>query len=102
MRGQFYCQRFFELPVTPYLTNVLTSADYGKMSIGVFCTPFLNVLFTYGMETAYFPFSSKEESKNSIYNTTATSIIISTFYLVLLLLFSQTTGGICRHWQLPG
>ena len=82
--------RFLNYLVTPYLTNVLTSADYGKMSLVYSVLPFLNVLFTYGMETAYFRFSNKEGNKNSIYNTTATSIIISTFLFgFTLLLFHK-------------
>ncbi len=82
--------RFLNYLVTPYLTNVLTSADYGKMSLVYSVLPFLNVLFTYGMETAYFRFSNKEETKKSIYNTTATSIIISTFLFgFVLLLFHR-------------
>jgi O-antigen/teichoic acid export membrane protein len=82
--------RFLNYLVTPYLTNVLSSQDYGKMSLVYSVLPFLNVLFTYGLETAFFRFSNKEENKNTIYNTTATSIIISTFLLgAVLLLFHQ-------------
>ncbi len=82
--------RFLNYLVTPYLTNVLKSEDYGKMSLVYSVLPFLNVLFTYGLETAFFRFSNKEENKKTIYNTTATSIIISTFLLgVTLLLFHQ-------------
>ena len=79
--------RFLNYLVTPYLTNVLSSQDYGKMSLVYSVLPFLNVLFTYGLETAYFRFSGKEENKSSIYNTTATSIIISTILLGGTLLF---------------
>ncbi|MGC4100161.1 lipopolysaccharide biosynthesis protein [Ferruginibacter sp.] len=78
--------RFLNYLVTPYLTNVLSPADYGKMSLVYSVLPFLNVLFTYGMETAYFRFSNNEQDREKIYNTTATSIIISTFLLGLTLL----------------
>ena len=83
--------RFLNYLVTPYLTNVLLSEDYGKMSLVYSVLPFLNVLFTYGLETAYFRFSGREENKRSIYNTTASSIIISTFLLggTLLLFHKQ-------------
>ena len=49
--------------------------------------PIFNVLFTYGLETAFFRFSSKEDNERDVYNTTATSIIISTFLLGLPMLF---------------
>lgn len=83
--------RFLNYLITPYLTDVLTKADYGKMSLVYSVLPFLNVLFTYGMETAFFRFSNNGENKDTIYNTTATSILISTlcFGATLLLFHHQ-------------
>lgn len=96
--------RFLNYLVTPYLTNVLSSEDYGKMSLVYAVLPFLNVLFTYGLETAFFRFSNKEENKASIYNTTATSIIISTVLLGFTLLFFHqqlaTFAGISNYPEL--
>lgn len=96
--------RFLNYLVTPYLTNVLLSEDYGKMSLVYSVLPFLNVLFTYGLETAFFRFSNKEEYKANIYNTTATSIIISTFLLGFTLLFFHqqlaTFAGISNYPEL--
>jgi O-antigen/teichoic acid export membrane protein len=48
--------------------------------------PFLNVLFSYGMETAYFRFSQTHD-KNKLYSTLSLSLFCSTilFSLVLLL-----------------
>lgn len=96
--------RFLNYLVTPYLTNVLLSEDYGKMSLVYSVLPFLNVLFTYGLETAFFRFSNKEEHKATIYNTTATSIFISTFLLGFTLLFFHqqlaTFAGIANYPEL--
>jgi O-antigen/teichoic acid export membrane protein len=96
--------RFLNYLVTPYLTNVLSSEDYGKMSLVYAVLPFLNVLFTYGLETAFFRFSNKEENKANIYNTTATSIIISTILLGSVLLFFHqqlaTFAGITNYPEL--
>jgi len=39
----------------------------GAVSNAFAAIPFLNVVFTYGIETAYFRFSSKTEYKNEIY-----------------------------------
>ena len=39
--------------------------------------PFLNVLFTYGLETAYFRFASQSDP-NKLYNTLSTSLLVST------------------------
>ncbi len=46
--------------------------------------PFLNVLFTYGLETAYFRFCQDHDQKK-LYNTLSVSLIISTFFLTALL-----------------
>ena len=51
--------------------------------------PFLNVLFTYGLETAYFRFSREGDQKN-LYNTLSVSLIGSTiFFTGLLFLFKD-------------
>ena len=83
--------RFLNYLITPYLTEVLSRENYGKMSLVYSVLPFLNILFTYGMETAFFRFSNNGENKNTIYNTTATSILISTicFGATLLLFHHQ-------------
>ncbi|MFM2337141.1 MAG: hypothetical protein RL115_334 [Bacteroidota bacterium] len=47
--------------------------------------PFLNVLFTYGLETAYFRFA-KEVDEQKLYNTLSVSIIVSTFFFTAVLL----------------
>jgi O-antigen/teichoic acid export membrane protein len=48
--------------------------------------PFLNVLFTYGLETAYFRFS-KEEDPHKLYSTLSIALLGSTFLFTGLLWF---------------
>lgn len=48
--------------------------------------PFLNVLFTYGLETAYFRFS-KEEDPNKLYSTLSIALLGTTFLFTGLLWF---------------
>jgi len=51
--------------------------------------PFLNILFTYGVETSYFRFV-QDSDKYKLYNVLNTSLIISTFlFSGILLLFTQ-------------
>ena len=56
--------------------------------------PFLNILFTYGVETSYFRFV-QEKDKYKLYNTLNTSILVSTilFSAVLLLCTKQLAGA---------
>lgn len=87
--------RFLNYLLTPYLTAKLTGAGYGEMSLVYAAIPFLNVIFTYGLETAYFRFSQKPEFKKDIYSTCSISIFISTAILTVLLLVSNTSVA---HW----
>lgn len=53
------------------------------------CISFLNILFTYGLETAFFHFSNKTDDKERVYTTAVISIFVSTVGLSLLfILFS--------------
>ena len=64
--------------------------------------PFLNVLFTYGMETAYFRFSQTEDRKH-LYNTLSVSIFVTTIVFTLGLYFFRSNladvAGLDRHPQ---
>lgn len=64
--------------------------------------PFLNVLFTYGLETAYFRFSQEEDRKR-LYNTLSVSILLTTILFTALLwafrLPLAEATGLNRHPQ---
>jgi O-antigen/teichoic acid export membrane protein len=64
--------------------------------------PFLNVLFTYGMETAYFRFSQTEDKKK-LYNTLSLSLFVTTIlFTAILFLFRATiadSAGLDKHPQ---
>ena len=80
--------RFINYLLTPYLTFKFTESQYGEMSIVYSFIPFMNVIFTYGMETAFFRFANKADKKN-VYDTSSISLIISTIGLCLLLMVLQ-------------
>jgi O-antigen/teichoic acid export membrane protein len=82
--------RFINYLLTPFLTYTLAkTSDYGKMSLIYAAVPILNVIFTYGFETAFFRFASRKEYKSSLYNTAALSLIFSTLLFTTLLWFSR-------------
>lgn len=80
--------RFINYLLTPYLTYKFTESQYGEMSIVYSFIPFMNVVFTYGMETTFFRFANKTE-KRDVYNTTSISLIFSTVFLSLVLIVLQ-------------
>jgi O-antigen/teichoic acid export membrane protein len=81
--------RFINYLLTPYLTYELSKADYGKMGLVYAAIPLLNILFTYGFETAYFRFAQRKEFENSLYSTASLSIIFSTICLSGILWATQ-------------
>ncbi len=89
--GSSIAARFLNYLLTPYLTLKLDPARYGDMSLVYAAIPFLNVLFTYGLETAYFRFAQKEEFKKDIYSTASISLFISTIVLSILLFVTHTS-----------
>src|SRR5215213_8391143 len=93
--------RFLNYLLTPYLTFALTGPAYGEMSLVYAAIPFLNVIFTYGLETAYFRYSKNKEQETDVYNTSMVSLIISTSILTaVLILFNKQLAaliGIKEH-----
>ena len=77
--------RFISYLLTPYLTYKLTEIAYGEQSIVYSFIPFLNVIVTHGMETAYFRFGSKE-NEEKIYHTSSFSMILVTALVIIGLL----------------
>jgi O-antigen/teichoic acid export membrane protein len=89
--------------LTPFLARVLIGPR-GEIEAGSFTTiyswlPLLNVLFTYGMETAFFRFSSSED-KDTLYRTQASALLIST--LLLCGLMVGFAGPIAAYGEIPG
>ncbi|WP_240409982.1 oligosaccharide flippase family protein [Flavisolibacter nicotianae] len=95
--------RFLNYLLTPYLTNasVLKETAYGEMSIIYAAIPFLNIIFTYGLETAYFRFSKSKEEEVEVYSTSTLSLIGSTVLFTSILLFFRqplaTLLGVEKH-----
>ncbi len=65
----------------PLYTGVFSKSDYGVLSLLLVAVAFMNIVFTYGMETAYFRFVTKERGKNvyatAVYSLFASSLIFS-------------------------
>lgn len=63
---------------------------------------FVNIIFTYGMETAFFNFVSKTDEKDKVYSTALISIFSTTIvFTVIISLFSQTLVNLADYPQNP-
>jgi O-antigen/teichoic acid export membrane protein len=90
--------RLLNYLLTPLLATIFAAADFGKITTLFAIAAFLNIVFTYGMETAYFRFSSREPEEK-VYNTSFSSILITTLLLAgCMFLFS---GAFARFLELP-
>jgi O-antigen/teichoic acid export membrane protein len=59
---------------------------------------FFNIIFTYGMETAFFNFVNKTENKDRVYSTALISILSSSvFFSALLILFSDSLATLMKE-----
>lgn len=86
--------RFLNYLLTPILTRAFLPEEYGINSELYAYISFLNIIFTYGMETTFFNFNSKLENKQDVYNNALTSLITSSvIFSLLLYLFSSTIAG---------
>ena len=77
--------RFISYLLVPYLTYKFSESAYGEMSIIYSFIPFLNVIVTHGMETAYFRFGSNE-NEQKIYHTSSISMLLVTSVVLMVLL----------------
>jgi O-antigen/teichoic acid export membrane protein len=71
----------FTLPI--FFAQPSATADVTQVYAAI---TFLNVLFTYGLETSYFRFS-QEKDQNALYNTLSVSLISSTILFSIVLYF---------------
>jgi O-antigen/teichoic acid export membrane protein len=90
--------KFLYYLLTPLLVTIFEAGEYGKISTLFTIAAFLNIVYTYGLETSYFRFGAIEpESK--VYNTCSSSIIVTTTIFTLLLLLM--TGTIAGFLEMP-
>lgn len=91
--------RLINYVLAPIQTRVITDqAEFGIISVMFAYIAFLNVIFMYGMETAYFRYASKSEEKEKIFKSANTLLFISTlFFVTLLILFSSSIAQLINY-----
>jgi O-antigen/teichoic acid export membrane protein len=76
--------RFLNYLLTPLLTTIFASQKYGDISILFASAAFLQVIYTYGMETSYFRFSTLHPEKE-VYDTGLSTLLITTVLFTAIL-----------------
>ena len=81
--------RLLNYLLVPLYTRYFLPAEYGVVTELYAYVAFLVVLLTYGMETAFFRFSKKEET-TKVYSTTLISLLISSVVFVGLIFLNSS------------
>lgn len=79
--------RFLNYLLTFLHVYLFKSAEYGDVSIFYANAALLGILFTYGMETAYFRFVQDEKKPYTIYSTGFVSLLGTTIIFSALIIF---------------
>jgi len=86
--------RLLNYLLVPLYTRIFTPGEYGVVSEYYAYVTFLMILFTFGMETAFFHFSSKTGDKDKVFGNGLSTLLISSSILSgILILFSQTIAN---------
>ncbi len=87
--------RFLNFLLIPFYTNVLAPGDYGIIAYVYSLIAFANVIYSYGLESAYFKYSSTLEIGTSEQNFTTPFISLfttSVFFSVFISVFAVPIG----------
>ena len=91
--------RMLNYMLTPILTNFFLPAEYGINTEVFAYISFLNVVFTYGMETAFFRFSKSGNDKEKVFATANISLLISNFIFCAILLLLAPYINHSLHYE---
>lgn len=90
--------RILNYLLVPLYTRVFSTEQYGVVTEMYAYVAFLIIILTYGMETAFFRFSSQTEDKSRVYSTTLISIACTSFlFIFIAALFSQPVADWLRY-----
>lgn len=78
--------RVLNFALVPFYTRILPEAEYGIVINLYGIAAFLNIIYTYGLETSFFRFSTKEKSINAYHYTASAILLTSTIFSGLLFL----------------
>ncbi len=89
--------RLLNYLLVPLHTGIFFPDQYGQISVIYAYMAFLNIVYTYGMETAYFRFTARDRSE-SHYNITFTAVLFtSLFFSTLIFVFASSIVNFLQY-----
>jgi len=79
--------RLLNYLLVPLYTRVFLPSEYGVVTEMYSYASFFMIIFSYGMETAYFRFASQQHDMKKVFSTSMLSLIGTSVTLVLLIYF---------------
>jgi O-antigen/teichoic acid export membrane protein len=85
--------------LVPFYTKIFAPAEYGIVTELYAYVAFLNIVYTYGMETAFFRFANKPDANRcDLYNRTQTLLLVSSLlFSGLLIAFSGPIANLLQY-----
>ncbi|MEO5674452.1 MAG: oligosaccharide flippase family protein [Chitinophagales bacterium] len=89
--------RFLSYALVPIQTRVFHPEEFGVVTQFFAYAGFLNILFTYGMETAFFRFVTLKEDKKQVYDTGMASMLFtSLLFSAVLIVFRNPVADLMQ------
>ena len=82
--------RLLNYLLVPLYTRYFIPAEYGVVTELYAYVAFLVIVLTYGLETAFFRFSRKDNDVKVVYSTALISLIVSSIIFVILMFASSS------------
>ncbi len=90
--------RLLNYLLVPIYTRVFLKAEYGVVNELYAYVGFLMIVFTYGMETAFFRYVKEKGNSSKVFSTAVISLLSSSLVLVTLFIgFSQPIANILQY-----
>lgn len=90
--------RLLNFLLVPLYTRIFVAGEYGVVTELYAYVSFLNIVFTYGLETAYFRFFQSKNGNPKVYSTSLISIVTSSAsFAIIILVFADPIAGWIDH-----
>jgi len=94
--------RFLNWWLMPLYVNLFAPQEYGIVTNLYAYVAFFLVFLTYGMETGFFRFASKNSNSEKVYSTALISLFFSSsLFLVFIILFKNELAGLINYSNHP-
>jgi O-antigen/teichoic acid export membrane protein len=85
--------RVLNFALVPFYTRILSTGEYGVVINLYGYAALLNIIYTYGLETSFFRFTTKSNSLDSYHYNSSAILLTSTIFSGLLFFAAPTLAG---------